>query len=253
MATQSHQSDPRVLNQRTLERDHPFLSAILKPGMRVLDAGCGTGAITAGIARAVGAMGRVTGIDRDASLLAVARQESPEIDFVEGDLVDGLPFDGEFDVVNAARTLQWVADPRAAVAAMVKAAKPGGLVVALDYDHAYNEWNPKPGDGFRTFYVDFLDWRFANGWSNTMGSQLGRLFEQAGLRDVEVRDASEISRDPDRLSLWLHVIEGIGPRMQAAGYGFDAERVAATYREWMSADGAEQTLSLRVAIGVKVP
>jgi SAM-dependent methyltransferase len=253
MATQSHQSDPRVLNQRTLERDHSFLASILRPGMNVLDAGCGTGAITAGIAPAVGANGRVTGVDRDVSLLAIARQELPGIEFVEGDVVEGLPFDGEFDVVNAARTLQWVADPRAAIASLVKAAKPGGLVVALDYDHAYNEWNPKPGDGFRTFYVDFLDWRFANGWSNTMGSQLGRLFEQAGLRDVAVYDASEVSRDPERLAMWLHVIESIGPRMQAAGYGYDADRAAAEYREWMSGAGAEQTLSLRAAIGVKVP
>lgn len=255
MATQSHRSDPRVLNQRSLERDHPFLAAFLKPGMRVLDAGCGTGAITSGIARMVGPSGRVVGVDRDASLLAAAREQwaSSEVEFVEGDLVAGLPFDGEFDVVNAARTLQWVTDPRAAVAAMVRAAKPGGVVIALDYDHAFNSWNPKPGDGFRIFYVDFLDWRFSNGWSNTMGTQLGRLFAEAGLSHVESHDANEVSRDRERLALWLHVIESIGPRMEAAGYGFDSERVAAEYHDWMSADGAEQTLSLRVALGVKLP
>jgi ubiquinone/menaquinone biosynthesis C-methylase UbiE len=76
---QAHRSDPRILGRRTLERHHRALAAILRPGLSVLDVGCGTGAITAGIARAVAPAGRVVGMDRDESLLDIARREHEAI------------------------------------------------------------------------------------------------------------------------------------------------------------------------------
>ena len=123
-ATQSHQSDPRVLGRRTLERDHWKLAAILLPGMSVLDAGCGTGAITAGIRTAVGPTGNVTGVDRDATLLEIARREVPDCRFMQADITQ-LDFDSLFDLVNSARTLQWIPDPQAAVQSMFRAVRPG--------------------------------------------------------------------------------------------------------------------------------
>lgn len=125
---QSHQSDPRVLGQRTLQKDHPRLAALVRPGMRVLDAGCGTGSITAGIAAAVGEQGSVTGLDRDESLLAIARQDHAGIvnlEFQTGDLIEfnSAP---RFDIVTAARLIQWIGEPAEAVRRMVAATKPGG-------------------------------------------------------------------------------------------------------------------------------
>lgn len=42
MAAQSHRSDPRILGRRTLQRDHRHLARLLRPGLAVLDVGCGT-------------------------------------------------------------------------------------------------------------------------------------------------------------------------------------------------------------------
>src|SRR5690348_8806028 len=123
---QSHRSDPRILGRRTLERDHRALARLLRPGLSVLDVGCGTGAITAGIAQVVGAQGRVVGVDRDEGLLELAREshrECSNLQFGQADATS-LRYCAQFDIVTAARTLQWISDPGLAISKMKDAAKP---------------------------------------------------------------------------------------------------------------------------------
>src|SRR5215510_8498890 len=111
MCKQSHRSDPRILNRRTLQRDHPYLARVLRAGMDILDVGCGTGAITADIARAVGPDGMALGIDRDDANLAVAAQQYGGIGNLRFEVADiltpGDRFDNRFDIVTAARAIQW--------------------------------------------------------------------------------------------------------------------------------------------------
>jgi ubiquinone/menaquinone biosynthesis C-methylase UbiE len=117
MRAQSHRSDPRILGRRTLQRDHRCLAELLRPGLSVIDVGCGSGAITAGIARAVGPHGSVLGIDRDPALLELARTEHallPNLQLECGDATT-LQVEAQFDIVTAARTLQWTAEPALAV------------------------------------------------------------------------------------------------------------------------------------------
>ena len=52
-----------ILDNRTLQKDYSTLITALKSGLRVLDVGCGTGAISKGIAEMVGTNGYVVGID----------------------------------------------------------------------------------------------------------------------------------------------------------------------------------------------
>src|SRR4051812_30810571 len=130
MSQQSHRSDPRILNRRTLQRDHPYLARVLRTGMDVLDVGCGTGAITADIAKAVGPDGIALGIDRDDANLATAIQQYSGIGnlrFESADILTvGDRFDKRFDIVTAARVIQWISEPQRAIGHMTHAAKPGG-------------------------------------------------------------------------------------------------------------------------------
>ena len=258
MSAQSHRSDPRVLNRRTLQRDHRRLAALLRPGMSVLDVGCGTGAITADIARMVGPEGHVLGLDRDESLLALAREDHggiPNLSFVHGDVLS-LDLQERFDVVNASRVLQWVSRPDAAIARLRKSGVSGGRIVVLDYNHEGNSWEPDPPGEFMRFYRAFLEWRRVNGWNNRMADCLPDLLHSEGIQNVLVHVDDEITRrsDPDFLAvsaIWIHVVETIGPKLVAEGFLVDRERVKAeaVYRCWAQSTLQKQVLQMRTVEG----
>ena len=96
-----------------------------QPGERILDAGCGTGHLTAGIAQS-GA--HVLGIDRSAAMIAQARANFPDLAFEIQD-VCALPYHAEFDAILSNAVLHWVQPPETAAAAMARALKPGGRLV----------------------------------------------------------------------------------------------------------------------------
>lgn len=99
-------------------------------GARVLDAGCGDGALVCAIASR-GAV--ATGADPDPAMIAAAnaraKEEGIEATFVEA-RIDALPFaDAEFDIVVAVTVLCFVADAKGAVHEMARVLRPGGVLV----------------------------------------------------------------------------------------------------------------------------
>jgi SAM-dependent methyltransferase len=205
--------------------------------MTVLDVGCGTGAITADIAKAVGPEGLALGIDRDEANLAIAMQEHPGIKNLHFETADiltldtGNRFTSRFDIVTAARTIQWISEPERAIVQMKQAAKPEAHVIVLDYNLAETHWEPGPPADFQRFYRAFLDWRAANNWDNRMASHLTGSFESAGLVNIVSHPSDEIVRrgDPDffdgyTAGIWLYVIQTLGPTLVQAGFLEEGER-----------------------------
>jgi ubiquinone/menaquinone biosynthesis C-methylase UbiE len=106
--------------------------ARLKRGERVLDVGCGTGVATRLAAEQVGAEGRVTGIDVNPGMLAVARSVTPDetaIEWKEAS-AEAIPFDDRsFDVVLCQLSLQFMPDRAKALGEMRRVLVPGGRLV----------------------------------------------------------------------------------------------------------------------------
>lgn len=258
MPAQSHRSDPRILGRRTLQRDNRRLAKMLRPGVSVLDVGCGTGAITPGIAKAVGPHGYVVGVDRDEVLLDLARAEHatvPNLGFESGDATT-LRFRAQFDIVTAARTLQWIAEPALAISKMKDAAKPAGTLVILDYNHTENEWTPDPPAEFRRFYSAFLAWRGQHHWDNQMADHLPELFRSVGLVDVQSSLEDEIVErgEPDfaeRSALWSEVIENVGGQLATAGFCTQSqlEEARQSYASWRMTALVKQKLAMRAVTG----
>jgi trans-aconitate methyltransferase len=97
-----------------------------QPGERLLDIGCGTGQLTAEIARS-GAT--VTGLDKSAEMLAEARKNYPDLAFVLGDAAS-FHFPEPFDAVFSNAALHWVKNAEGAVSSIARALRPGGRFVA---------------------------------------------------------------------------------------------------------------------------
>lgn len=141
-----HSSVLRSHAARTAENSAGYLLPRLKPGMNLLDVGCGPGSITLDLARLV-APGVVIGIDNAEEPLKVARTAAgaadvENIEFRVGDVYSlGFP-GGSFDVVHAHQVLQHLSRPVTALREMGRVCRPGGVVAARDADYGAMTWYP---------------------------------------------------------------------------------------------------------------
>ena len=110
----------------------------LAQGQRLLDVGCGLGEASLDLAEDLGERGELVGIDASESMLRVARSNARgarfQVRFSVGDACSLDEPDASFDAARSERTLQWLADPAAAVAEMVRVVRPGGRVSLIDTD-----------------------------------------------------------------------------------------------------------------------
>lgn len=247
----------RILDRRSLATSNRRLAELVRPGMRVLDVGCGTGAITRDVATAV-SPGLAVGVDINEGLLAKAmalRGGDALPRFIQADIY-ALPFARAFDIATAARVLQWVSRPGDAVRELARVVRPGGKVVVLDYDHERIEWTPAPPSSVQRFYRGFLRWRADAGLDNVIAGHLPAMFESAGLVDVRVAPQHErvCREDVDfapRIGIWDEVAGTRGHQMVKDGVITERERseAEAEYREWMETHAQSQTLYLLAVEG----
>jgi SAM-dependent methyltransferase len=112
----------------------PVLAEIagIKPGERVLDVACGTGVLAREAASRVGPTGRVTGLDLNEGMLAVARRLGPDIAWRQGDAAKLPCEDSAFDVVASQFALMFFPDRVGALREMWRVLAPRGrLTVAV--------------------------------------------------------------------------------------------------------------------------
>lgn len=104
----------------------------LRPGMRVLDAGCGAGCVSLLAGRLVGPSGRVVGVDSSPAALALARRRAaearmPQLSFIQGGL-DDLHCDGSFDALIGRFVLMYLEDPAAVLRKLAQHVRAGGII-----------------------------------------------------------------------------------------------------------------------------
>ena len=180
----------------------------VRSGQRVLDVGCGPGALTAELVGRVGAPA-VSAVNPSEPFVTAARERHPEVDVRQAG-AESLPFEGaSFDAALAQLVVQFMADPAAGVAEMRRVTKPGGVVTACVWDHGGG------GGPLSPFWEAARDLDGgSDGESHGVGASAGdlaRLFESAGLSAVEETGLSVAVTHPSFEEWWEPYELGVGP------------------------------------------
>jgi ubiquinone/menaquinone biosynthesis C-methylase UbiE len=245
----------KIFDNRSLEVDYATLVPLLKPGLRVLDVGCGTGAISQGIARRVGETGYVVGIDNTAHFISSGKETYKDVvnlTLIHEDLFEYEPKE-KFDLIVAARVLQWLSNPKEALIKMKSMLTPGGQISILDYNHIELEWTPPPPDSMLKFYHAFLKWRADAGMNNRIADDLAGYFVELD-SSIEVLNADEVYKKGDknfkeRVGIWSKVAEL--KQVVEEGYIEEHERLKAIedYDRWVESDAEKMVMKLKEVRG----
>lgn len=134
--------DPSVQHGYVAHRDAatflPFLLPHLRPGLSILDVGCGVGAIALDLA-ATAQPARIMGVDPDAAQIALARKSARQrgvgnVNFEVGSAYEIPVPDSSFDVVYANAVVFYLREPVRALAEMRRVLRPGGIAAVSDDD-----------------------------------------------------------------------------------------------------------------------
>ncbi len=167
-------------------------------GERVLDVGCGSGAVTRAIAKRVGSRGLAVGLDPSPALLAVARELAQQagvgdcVEFHEGNALR-LPFpDSSFDAVVCVTVLSHVPKGEAAIPELVRVLRPGGRLGVFDLDTDMTAFTHPDRALTRRIVAAASDATAVNGWLVRL---LPSLFQRAGIVDVRARGFFPLETD----------------------------------------------------------
>ncbi len=235
-----HEAVLRSHSWRTAANSAAYLLPHLRPGIDLLDVGCGPATITFDFARRV-APGRVVGVDASHEVVDTARNADPpsNVELVVGD-VSALEFDDDsFDVVHAHQVLQHLADPVGALREMRRVCRDGGVVAARDSDYEAFTWYPD--EPMLDAWLD-LSRRIAraNGGEPDAGRRLLAWARAAEFADVEASASAWCFATPaDRAwwsSTWAERMSASAIARQAVDEGHatrgELDAIAEGWRRW---------------------
>jgi len=234
MTTYTHGHQESVLRShrwRTAGNSASYLLPHLRPGMTLLDVGCGPATITADLAATCDVS--VVGVDPSASVIDEARADFPWLDLRVGDV---FSLEGSYDVVHAHQVLQHLSDPVGALRVMRGL---GDVVAARDSDYPAFVWSPSSPalDRWREIYLAVTR---ANGANADAGRHLLRWAREAGSDDVTYTTSTWTFASPsDRAwwcGLWADRCVASSFAEQAVAYGIstvdELHAVAEGWRAW---------------------
>lgn len=246
----------KIYDNRSLEKDYRTLKPLLKKGMVLLDVGCGTGAISKDIAKIVGEEGKVIGIDNTKKFIESGKKTYSEItnlSLIHSDLFDFESAE-KFDLIVAARVLQWLTTPKKALLKMKELLKPDGQISILDYNHEALDWQPSPPKSMQAFYQIFLKWREDAGMNNKIAEDLSDMMNEVGLSSIEVRSSNEhYERENENFKSKVGIWSKVAGLNQIVDEGYIENeyrlQVIEEYDEWVEKEAISMTMKLKEVRG----
>lgn len=176
-------------------------------GQRVLDVGCGPGALTTELVRRLGPAA-VTAVDPSEPFVAAARERHPGVS-VERASAEHLPFrDQAFDAALAQLVVHFMTDPVTGLQEMARVTRQHGVIAACVWDHAGGQ-GPLSSywDAARALDPDVGD---ESKLAGAREGHLTELFEEAGLHEVEETHLAVSVEHPTFEDWWEPFTLGVG-------------------------------------------
>ena len=237
------------LRRYTAEASAAYILPYLRPGLRVLDFGCGPGTITVGLAKAT-APGEVHGVDMEGSQIDLARAvaEAGGISNTTFHVADvtNLPFEDRFfDVAHCHNVLMHIPDTRAVLTEVKRVLKPGGIIGCREMIGESSFTHPDFGV-IRKAWDMFEDLLAADDGHPQMGKDLKSHIVEAGFDNVRVTGSFDIYSAPADIEFiygfankWF-----LSPEIVEAAIKYGAstrdlcDRIADAYDRWRRDPGA---------------
>lgn len=211
------------MQRRRLSTHGRILEPLLRPGLQVLDLGCGPGNMTLEIAERVAPTGSVTGVDRNGGQfppIQASTQRLP-VRFQEMDAY-ALAFpDDTFDGIFSHALLEHLARPLAVLTEARRVLKPGGFLAVRCPDWGGFVLHPSSEDLSAAFAAR-LELQTGNGGNVHAGRHLGDWLRQAGFTNVRLTASYEIYEEN------TVIVDHLAIQMEVAGQ----PQHAATWRTW---------------------
>lgn len=232
-----------LMTRRTAGTHAAFALPLLRPGMRLLDCGCGPGSITLGLAERV-RPGGVIGVDYNGSLLDQANQAATErglnAAFLKGNVYE-LPFGAaEFDGVFSHALFEHLSRPTSALMELRRVMKPGAFIALRSPDWGGFVLDPWDGDVSAAINA-YRDLLVENGSDVLAGRKLGAWLRATGFHHVTPSASYEIY--PSTRLIADFIATQLEQNDQQAG--------AFILREWAAQPGALFAQSWFEAVGWK--
>jgi predicted O-methyltransferase YrrM len=210
-----------------------FAAAGIRPGMRVLDLGCGVGDVAFAAAELVGPEGYVVGIDRWPEAIARARNRAAQaglvqVQFAKGDIHDPAP-GGPFDAIVERLILMHLPDPVTVLRRQATVLRPGGLVVAIEND--IHTTRSLPSTPLVTQAVAWVVAALAMAGVPAIGPRLWGVLQDAGLQPLGMIGVQPHfgPDDPAAVALADGVLQAVAPLIERTGIATAAEISAETF------------------------
>ena len=250
------------LRRYTAEANAAYLLPHLRPGLRILDFGCGPGTVSIGLAKAVDP-GELHGVDMEQSQIDLATKVAKwwareNAIFHVGDVTD-LPFDdGFFDVAHCHNVLMHIPDTSAVLAEAKRVLKPGGIIGCREMICESSFTHPDFGV-IRNAWDMFEDLVAADDGHPQMGKDLKNHMVEAGFENIRVTGSFDIySAPPDVAFIYEFANKWfLSPEITEAAikYGASTEElcdaIRVAYDKWKDHPGALCGLAFGEAVASK--
>jgi 2-polyprenyl-3-methyl-5-hydroxy-6-metoxy-1,4-benzoquinol methylase len=253
-----------LLQARLYDKDteHALHLAGLRPGMRVLDVGCGPGDVSFLAARLVGPTGTVQGVDAAAEIVEVSRSRAIEqglshVSF-EHTTIGEIVLDEPFDAVVGRLILMHLPDPVSALRQLASLVRPGGVMVFCENDIGAVRSVPETPQ-FRAVTQGIVSAFRALGLDPSFGTTLHSLFQRAGLPAPQLTLNAPIggTNAPDVFAYGVAVWRLILPVAETLGLVTDeladVDTLLARWMEEAAAAGAVVTMPPMVTAWSHLP